>query len=77
MAARDGLSIAAGADTLLESYFSLRVREPDFGNARAARTLLERAREAQAVRIAPLLGTDVDLNQLTLGDLEAATANTP
>ena len=74
MAARDGLSIAPGADQALETYFSLRMLAPDFGNARTARTLLERAREGQAVRIAPLLGTDVDLTQITLGDVETAMA---
>jgi stage V sporulation protein K len=72
MATRDGLSIAADAGPVAEAYFSERSRAPDFGNARTARTLLERAREAQAVRLAPLLGTEVDLNEITLGDLQAA-----
>ncbi len=74
MASRDGLHTAPDADLLLKSFFERVRTAPDFGNARTARTLLERAREAQAARIAPLIGhADVDLDELTLEDIQAAT----
>jgi S1-C subfamily serine protease len=74
MARRDGLRVSADADPVLKTFFE-RVRStPDFANARTARTLLERAREAQAARIAPLIGSPgVSLDELTLADIEAAT----
>jgi S1-C subfamily serine protease/Holliday junction resolvasome RuvABC ATP-dependent DNA helicase subunit len=73
MASRDGLHIAPDADPVLQAFFERARTAPDFGNARTARTLLERAREAQAARIAPLIGSpDVNLDELTLGDIEAA-----
>jgi S1-C subfamily serine protease len=73
MALRDGLRIALDADPVLQAFFERARTAPDFGNARTARTLLERAREAQAARIAPLIGNaDVDLDELTLADIEAA-----
>ena len=73
IARRDGLHLAPDAEPVLRGYFE-RVRlEPDFANARTARTVLERAREAQAARLAPLIGTpDMDLDALTLADIEAA-----
>ena len=75
IAQRDGLRVSADAEPLLRGFFE-RVRPaPDFANARTARTVLERAREAQAARVAPLIGTaDFDLDELTLADIEAATS---
>ena len=73
MAGRDGLRLASDADPLLKTYYQQARARADFANARTARTLLERAREAQAARIAPLIGhTDVDLDELILADMEAA-----
>ena len=70
---RDGLRLTPAVDPTIKDFFARASEHPDFGNARTARTLLERAREAQAVRIAPLLeGGTVDLNELTHGDVEAA-----
>lgn len=75
MAHRDGLKLAPISDQVMKAFFSQAIARPDFGNARTARTLLERAREAQAVRIAPhLAGGSVDLDELTPGDVEAAIA---
>jgi S1-C subfamily serine protease len=74
MASRDGLQIALDADPVLKVFFERVRTAPDFGNARTARTLLERAREAQAARIAPLIGSaDLDLDELTLADIQGAT----
>jgi stage V sporulation protein K len=74
-ARRDGLRLDEASDPLLKDFFALASYRSDFGNARTARTLLERAREAQAVRIAPLLnGNTVDLNELTRIDVETAIA---
>ena len=74
MARREGLRVFSAADAVLRTYFERARGAADFGNARTARTLLERAREAQAVRVAPLIGrSDVDLDELTLADIEAAT----
>jgi stage V sporulation protein K len=76
MARRDGLRLPPSSDPLLKEFFKQAVERTDFANARTARTLLERAREAQAVRIAPRLAKgDVDLNELTSADVEAAIAS--
>jgi stage V sporulation protein K len=72
MASRDGLRLGPEADQVLESFFAREMLDTDFGNARTARTLLERAREAQAVRLAPQLADKVDLTELTLNDLNTA-----
>jgi len=73
IAQRDGLSVSADADPTLKNFFERARKAPDFANARTARTILERAREAQATRIVPLIGTsDVNLDELTLADIDAA-----
>jgi stage V sporulation protein K len=75
MARHDGLRLEHDCDPTIEAFFARASERPDFGNARTARTLLERTREAQAVRIAPLLANGrVDLNELTPRDIEAAIA---
>ncbi len=75
IAQRDGLRVSPDAEPILKGFFE-RVRlAPDFANARTARTVVERAREAQAARIAPLMGeADVNLDELTAADIEAATS---
>ncbi len=73
MANTDGLRIAPDSAAALLTYFEDARQNPDFGNARSARTLLERSREAQAVRLAPLLHTGgIDLDLLTSADLSVA-----
>jgi SpoVK/Ycf46/Vps4 family AAA+-type ATPase len=75
MAHRDGLRLSQASDQIIKAFFERESELPNFGNARTARTLLERAREAQAVRIAPLLaGGNVDLDELTPSDIESAIA---
>jgi SpoVK/Ycf46/Vps4 family AAA+-type ATPase len=75
LARRDGLRIDPNADEMMNGYFVQAAALPNFGNGRTARTLLERAREAQALRIAPhLRDSAVDLNELTAADIEAAIA---
>jgi len=75
--ARDGgMTLDAAADEALANYFAIRLNAPDFANARTARTLVERAREAQAMRIAPLLGqAGIDLGCLTREDVIAASGS--
>jgi S1-C subfamily serine protease/Holliday junction resolvasome RuvABC ATP-dependent DNA helicase subunit len=75
MARHDGLRLSQDADPVLKNFFERARTASDFGNARTARTVLERARETQAARIAPLMSSPgVDLNELTLDDILAATA---
>jgi hypothetical protein len=72
---REGLRLAPEADEDLRAFFANAACRPDFGNARTARTLLERAREAQALRIAPLLsGGGIDLAAVTQADIQTAIA---
>jgi SpoVK/Ycf46/Vps4 family AAA+-type ATPase len=74
-AAREGLRLGSGSDPLAKAFFERARQAADFGNARTARTLLERMREAQAVRIAPYLaGGGVDLAELTPADMDTAIA---
>ena len=74
-ARRDGLRLGQEADQSIKEFFARASALPNFGNARTARTLLERAREAQAIRLAPLLaGGNVDLNALTPSDIALAIA---
>jgi S1-C subfamily serine protease/ATP-dependent 26S proteasome regulatory subunit len=73
MALRDGLRVSPDADAILTGFFEKARTKPDFANARTARTVLERAREAQAERIAPQIGSpDLDLDELTLADMQSA-----
>ena len=75
LAAVENMQLEAPCDAALQGYFTRAQSRPDFGNARTARTLLERAREAQARRLAPLLSTGTtDLSTLTELDIEAAIA---
>jgi SpoVK/Ycf46/Vps4 family AAA+-type ATPase len=76
MAREGGLRLDAASDLNMRTYFELARERRDFGNARTARTLLERAREAQAVRISPLLASrNVDLREVTPADMAAAIAS--
>jgi SpoVK/Ycf46/Vps4 family AAA+-type ATPase len=61
-----------GQDALLQYFDEVRAR-PDFGNARTARSLLERAREAHALRISASASTDAaELSLLRWDDIETA-----
>ena len=73
MADRDGLLLDDEADESIKAFFRRAQDLPNFGNARTARTLLERAREAQAARVGPQLGAGVvDLRKLASADIKAA-----
>ena len=75
MARHDGLRFSQDADPVLKHYFERARTASDFANARTARTIIERARETQAARIAPLLASPgIDLNELTLADIQSAVA---
>ena len=72
-AKRDSLHLAESATVMLETFFQRAAQSSNFGNARTARTILERMREVQAVRIAPqLTHPSVDLNELTSADVAEA-----
>jgi hypothetical protein len=75
-ASRDGLRLNNEADPTLKTFFGVAATRSDFGNARTARTLLERARERQAVRIAPQLSSGaIELDELALPDIQSAIAS--
>ena len=64
---------AGGPDDLerkIKPWIESGMRSESWGNARAMRTLLERAREAQAVRIAADPASDV--SRIDLMDIQAA-----
>lgn len=76
MAQREGLQFDQAADASVLAFFDRARERPDFGNARTARTLLERARESQARRLGPELAKGaVDLRRVTSGDVEMAIAS--
>lgn len=75
LAAVEGLQLETGCNPALLQYFTEARSRSDFGNARTGRTLLERAREAQARRLAPLLSTGAaDLSAISMPDIAAAIA---
>jgi hypothetical protein len=74
----EGLRLDPACESALAAYFAHSRRSPSFANARTARTLLERAREAQAARLAPVLEQrNVDLTELTVDDVAVALATMP
>lgn len=70
MAARQGFILPDDAVALTQGWLGSRIGAKDWANAREMRSLLERAREAQAVRIAS--DPNPDLNLLVSDDLRAA-----
>jgi SpoVK/Ycf46/Vps4 family AAA+-type ATPase len=70
MAERQNYLLPGELDTRLEPWLNTGMRNKTWGNAREMRTLLERAREAQALRIASDPSTDI--RQLEMADIEAA-----
>src|SRR5664279_4429553 len=57
----------------LAAWIEARLKSSDWGNARSMRTLLEKAREAQAIRIA--MDADADLSRIATEDLVEATVS--
>ena len=70
MAAKQGFTLPVDVNALTQDWLDDRIGAKDWANAREMRSLLERAREAQAVRIAAL--PDPDLNLLTAEDVRFA-----
>jgi hypothetical protein len=70
MAARQHFDLPDDFKTKLVPWIQSASTREDWGNAREMRTLLEKAREAQAMRIAS--DPSANLSRLELADLEKA-----
>jgi SpoVK/Ycf46/Vps4 family AAA+-type ATPase len=73
MAERQHFSLPDDFAPVLTPWIEARCQGTDWGNARSMRTLLEKAREAQAIRIST--DANADLSRLETADLVEATAN--
>jgi SpoVK/Ycf46/Vps4 family AAA+-type ATPase len=73
MAARQHFSLPDDFANALAPWIEQRSMAPDWGNARSVRTLLEKAREAQAIRIST--DPNADLSRLETADLMEATVS--
>jgi ATP-dependent Clp protease ATP-binding subunit ClpA len=73
MAARQHFSLPDDFAAALTPWIEVRSRAPDWGNARSMRTLLEKAREAQAIRIST--DPNADLSRIETADLLEATVS--
>jgi stage V sporulation protein K len=73
MAARQHFSLPDDFVTALTPWIESRTGAPDWGNARSIRTLLEKARESQAIRIST--DASADLSRIETADLLDATMN--
>ena len=70
MAKRQNFVLPDDLESSLDPWIKVGMRNKSWGQAREMRTLLERAREAQATRIAHAPSAEV--RQLTMADIEAA-----
>jgi stage V sporulation protein K len=73
MAARQHFSLPDDFTTALTPWIEAHASAPDWGNARSMRTLLEKAREAQAIRIST--DANADLSRIETADLLEATVS--
>jgi hypothetical protein len=74
LAEAERLQVDPEGEPALLQYFDKARTRPHFANARTARTLLERAREAQALRLGPILALGAaDLTIPKWDDIETAT----
>jgi hypothetical protein len=73
MAARQQFSLPDDFAAALTPWIEAHVRAPDWGNARSIRTLLEKAREAQAIRIST--DPNADLSRIETEDILEATVS--
>jgi SpoVK/Ycf46/Vps4 family AAA+-type ATPase len=71
MAERQHFSLPDDFAAALTPWIEARSNAPDWGNARSMRTLLEKAREAQAIRIST--DSDADLSRIATADILEAT----
>ena len=74
MAQGQSYAVPDDAETVLRPWIQSRQNADDWGNAREMRTVLEKARGAQALRLAQMPSGDV--RELTLGDLRVAIGET-
>jgi S1-C subfamily serine protease/SpoVK/Ycf46/Vps4 family AAA+-type ATPase len=70
MAKRQNFTLPDDLESSLGPWMKVGMRGKSWGHAREMRTLLERAREAQATRI--VQDPSGDMRQLTMGDIDAA-----
>jgi SpoVK/Ycf46/Vps4 family AAA+-type ATPase len=71
MAAKQNFTLPEGFEAKIKPWIVERSRADDWANAREIRTLLEKAREAQAMRIAT--DPSADLSHIEIADLAKAT----
>jgi stage V sporulation protein K len=71
MAVRQHFTLPDGFEGRIKPWIAERSRADDWANAREMRTLLEKAREAQAMRISA--DPAADLSRLEIADLMKAT----
>jgi stage V sporulation protein K len=77
MAQRQQFSLADGFEAKIMPWISERSRAEEWSNAREMRTLLEKAREAQATRIAMDTTGNADYSRLEVEDFVRATGGRP
>jgi AAA+ superfamily predicted ATPase len=70
MAGRQSFELPDGIEAKLAPWIAENANREDWGNAREIRTLLEKAREAQAIRLAQ--DPNADLRRLEMADFDAA-----
>jgi SpoVK/Ycf46/Vps4 family AAA+-type ATPase len=75
MAARQQFALPEGFEAKLKPWIEGRAKADDFANAREMRTLLEKTREAQALRVAS--DPSADISAVTIEDVAAATGQRP
>src|SRR5260370_11747 len=75
MAARQQFALPDGFEAKLKPWIEGRSKADDWANAREMRTLLEKAREAQALRVAGDPAADISL--VTIEDIVLATGQKP
>jgi SpoVK/Ycf46/Vps4 family AAA+-type ATPase len=68
MGVQEHLRFPAGFEARIRPWIAGAMRQGDWGNARSMRTLVERVREMQAVRLAA--DATADLTEVTLADIE-------
>jgi SpoVK/Ycf46/Vps4 family AAA+-type ATPase len=75
MAARQQFTLPDGFEAKLRPWIEGRTKADDWANAREMRTLLEKTREAQALRVAS--DPSADISKLTIEDIVLATGQRP
>jgi SpoVK/Ycf46/Vps4 family AAA+-type ATPase len=73
MAEQQRFTLPGDFASAVTTWIEGRLKSSDWGNARSMRTLLEKAREAQAIRIA--MDADADLSRIAAEDLVEATVS--